>query len=151
MDNVRMPIKTTRDGDKITKICTEDIYKIINRVQDYMDKAHNNSIDIINDIHKIYDGYEGELIIGTGTSQPCKEDVFNEEIGNNIAFMKAKLNANIKKYNFLRKVYNEYIDLITSLGGELGKVMYYIDYDLAGIRKYNPEYLKGFEYKYGML
>lgn len=150
MSNVRMPIKTTRDGNKITKICVEDIYKIINRVQDSMDKAHNNSVDIINDIHKDYDDYEGELIIGTGISQPCAGDIFNEETGNNIAFMKAKLNANIKKYNFLNRIYKEYVNVLVSIDEELEKIVKYIDYDLYGIRQHNPEYLKDLEENLGI-
>ncbi len=99
MNDVRLPIETSREGDKITKVCVEDIYKVVNRVVEALDKAYNNSIDIIDSIHKDYNDYEGELIIGTGVSQPCHGDVFYESIGNDIAFMKAKLNANIKKHN----------------------------------------------------
>ena len=32
MDNVRLPIRTSREGNKITKVCVEDIYKMINRI-----------------------------------------------------------------------------------------------------------------------
>ena len=52
-DNVRLPIETTREGDKITKVCVEDVYKIINRIQDAMDKSYNNSIDIIESVNLI--------------------------------------------------------------------------------------------------
>lgn len=141
MDNVRMPIETTRDGNKITKVCVEDVYKMINRVQDAMNKAHDNSVDIIDSIHKDVNGYEGELIIGTGVSQPCLTDAFDEEIGNNIAFMKAKLNANMKKRNLLYRVYNQYISVLEAIDVELDKIDKYIDLDLEGIRKHNPEYL----------
>lgn len=141
MDNVRMPIETTRDGNKITKVCVEDVYKMINRVQDAMNKAHDNSVDIIDSIHKDVNGYEGELIIGTGVSQPCLTDAFDEEIGNNIAFMKAKLNANMKKRNLLYRVYNQYISVLEAIDVELEKIDEYIDLDLEGVRKHNPEYL----------
>ena len=49
-ENVRMPIETTREGNKITKKCVEDVYKIVNRVIEGMDKAHNNSVDIIDSL-----------------------------------------------------------------------------------------------------
>ena len=148
MNDVRMPIKTVREGDKITKTCVEDVYKIVNRVEEQLIKSYNNSIDILESVHKKYwpDGedntyYEGELLIGTGTSQPCNGDVFDEEIGNEIAFKKMKLNVNLKKYNLLRRVYNEYVDLSNLLEEEMNKVLFYIDFDLDGIREYNPDYL----------
>lgn len=141
MCNVRMPIETTREGNKITKVCVEDVYKMINRVIEAMDKTYNNSIGILDSIHKEVNGYEGELIIGTGISQPCLTDAFDEEIGNNIAFMKAKLNANIKKSNFLIRIYNQYVEVLDAIDKELEKIDYYIDLDLEGIRKHNPEYL----------
>ena len=58
-----------------------------------------------------------------------------------IAFMKAKLNANFKKRNFLRRVYNEYVNVLILLNKEMQKIDDYIDYDVKGIRTYNPEYL----------
>lgn len=141
MDNVRMPIETTREGNKITKVCVEDVYKMVNRVIEAMDKAYNSSVEILDSIHKEVNGYEGELIIGTGISQPCLTDAFDEEIGTNIAFMKAKLNANLKKRNLLYRIYNKYVDVLNSLDTEIEKVENYIDMDLEGIRKHNPEYL----------
>ena len=141
MDNVRMPIETTREGNKITKVCVEDVYKMVNRVIGAMDKAYNSSVDILDSIHKEVNGYEGELIIGTGISQPCLTDAFDEEIGTNIAFMKAKLNANLKKRNLLFRIYNKYIDILDSLDTEIEKVEKYISMDLEGIRRHNPEYL----------
>lgn len=141
MDNVRMPIETTREGNKITKVCVEDVYKMVNRVIEAMDKAYNSSVEILDSIHKEVNGYEGELIIGTGISQPCLTDAFDEEIGTNIAFMKAKLNANLKKRNLLYRIYNKYVDVLDSLDTEIEKVENYINMDLEGIRRHNPEYL----------
>jgi len=136
-----MPIETTREGNKITKVCVEDVYKMVNRVIEAMDKAYNNSVEILDSIHKEVNGYEGELIIGTGISQPCLTDAFDEEIGTNIAFMKAKLNANLKKRNLLYRIYNKYVDVLDSLDTEIEKVENYINMDLEGIRRHNPEYL----------
>lgn len=150
MSDVRLPIETNREGNKITKICVEDVYKIINRVQDAMDKAYNNSVDIIDSIHKEYNDYEGELIVGTGVSQPCMSDAFDEEIGNNIAFMKAKLNANIKKHNFLCRIWNEFDKALAEIDKEINKVDDYIYLDLAGIRLHNPDYLNEIENKLGL-
>ena len=149
-NEVRLPINTTREGDKITKVCVEDVYKMVNRMYEAMDKAYNNSVDIIesikkkyypeNEVNVVYDGY---LVEGTGTSQPCNDDVFDEETGMNIAFMKAKLNANIKKYNIVRRVHNEYINALIKFGDEMDKILDYIYKDIDGIREFNPEYMKG--------
>ena len=115
-----------------------------------MDKAYNNSVDIIDSIHKEYNDYEGELIVGTGVSQPCMSDAFDEEIGNNIAFMKAKLNANIKKHNFLCRIWNEFDRALAEIDKEINKVDDYIYLDLAGIRHHNPDYLNEIENKLGI-
>ena len=81
MDNeVRLPIKTTQKGDEISKVCVEDCYKIVNRVVQSMDKAYNNSIDILDSIHKKYDGYAGAKGVKIDRLQivPCKpKDVTN--------------------------------------------------------------------------
>jgi hypothetical protein len=150
MNDVRMPIETIRDGNKITKICVEDVYKVINRVQEAMNVAYSKSVDIIDTIHKDYGDYEGELIIGTGISQPCLSDAFDEEIGNNIAFMKAKLNANIKKHNFLVRIYNSWIDCVDKLNEEIESIDSNIKRDLYGVRQHNPEYLNNIENKLGI-
>lgn len=144
MNEVRMPIETTRNGEEITKVCVEDVYKMLNRVINAMDKAQDNAIDIIDSVHKEYGDYEGELMIGRGVSKPCHGDVFNEEIGNEIAFKKMKLNVNNKKYNLLRRIYNEYVDVLNVIEYEMNEVLFYIDYDLAGVREYNPDYLKDY-------
>ena len=141
MNDVRLPIRTERDGNKITKVCVEDVYKMLNRIIKRMNKSYNNSVDIIDSVNKEVDGFKGELIVGTGISQPCLTDAFDEEIGNNIAFMKAKLNANIKKRNLLYRIYNEYVYMLDVLDDEIDKIDNYIDFDLEGIRNYNPEYL----------
>ena len=150
MNDVRMPIKTIREGNKTTKICVEDVYKMINRVQEALDKSYNNSMEILDSVHKIVDGFEGELIVGTGISQPCLTDAFDEEIGNNIAFMKCKLNANIKKHNILVRVWNELMTTVSALGEDLDKVDGNIVKDLNGVRQYNPDYLPDIECKLGI-
>lgn len=136
-----MPIETTREGNAITKICVEDVDKIINRVRVTLNQSYSSILNIIHSIQKDYKGVNGKFIIGTGTSQPCLTDAFDEEIGNNIAFMKAKLNANIKKRNILRRIYKELIKVEESLETEMSKIDEYINLDIDGIRKHNPEYL----------
>lgn len=155
MKDVNLPITTDRDGNKITKVCVEDVYKMINRVQEGMNRAFDNTVDIMDSLHKevqAEDGtiVEGELIIGTGISQPCLKDAFDEEIGNNIAFMKAKLNANIKKHNFLMKALRQWLSVIRTFDEEFFRVESKIRMDLRGIRKHNPDYLPELEKKLGM-
>ena len=151
MSNVRMPIKTTKNGEKIAKICVEDVYKIINRIYESIDKSYNESTSILDSVHKQYGDYEGELIVGTGISEPCPPDKFDEKIGNDIAFMKAKLNANIKKHNLLTKVWNSYEKVLYDIDTELIKIDSYIKMDLDNLRKYNPSYLEDLEYDLGII
>lgn len=150
MDDVRLPIKTIKEGDKITKICVEDIYKVLNRVMDSLNRSYDKSIDIIDSVFKDYEDSEGELIIGTGVSQPCGGDVFDETIGNEIAFRKAKLNANIKKHALLVRIFKQWFKAFDQLDEELNKIDIFISKDLKGIRKYNPEYLSNLEEELGI-
>ena len=64
--------------------------------------------------------------------------------------MKAKLNANIKKFNFFVKLWNKSVKLQNAIDAELSKIESNILMDLDGIREYNPEYLKDIEYKLGI-
>ena len=149
-DDVRMPIETVREGNKITKTCVEDVYKIVNRIQDSMNKAYDNSVSIIDTLYHEEYGEDTSVVFGRGVSQPCISDAFDEEIGNNIAFMKMKLNVNIKKHNFICRIYNEYIKMLKSIERELEGIDSNINMDLKGIRVYNPQYLEGIEEKLGV-
>ena len=151
MENVKLPITTVREGNKITKVCVEDVYKMINRIAE----KHNITADLLDSLTKRIKGgngvvAEGEFIVGTGISQPCMSDAFDEEIGSNIAFMKAKLNANLKKYRFLTKVWNSLIKTLDTVDDEFDRVSEMILMDLDGVRKHNPEYLDGIEYELGI-
>jgi hypothetical protein len=145
-NRIEYPIQTIREGNKITKICVEDFYKMINRIG----AAENRSAEKWNEIWDSLDVYvkneQGEvgngcLIIGKGVSQPNIKDAFDEEIGNNIAFMKAKLNANLKKRNILFKLYNAAFITIEAIDNEIDKIDDKIALDLEGLRKHNPDYL----------
>lgn len=140
----KLPIKTTYDGEKTTKVCVEDFYKVINRIMESIDKAYTKSMDELNSTHKIYDGYEGELVVGTGVSQPCNGDKYDLETGNEIAFKKAKLNANIKKAKIIERIYQNFLNAVTQISGELLSIEDYIIRDLTDLRKYNKEYLSDF-------
>ena len=131
------PIQTIREGNKITKICVEDYYKMINRIAD----AEDRSAEKWNEIWESMGEDDTCVIIGTGISQPCLTDAFDEEIGNNIAFMKAKLNANMKKRNVLRKLWEAAMITIDAIDEEWNKIDNMIAFDLNGLRKYNTEYL----------
>ena len=159
MNEVRMPIQTIREGNTITKTCVEDVYKIINRIYDAMDRSYNKSVDIMDSIFKEVPAKdennediqaEGYLILGKGVSQPCMTDAFDEEIGNNLAFVKMKLNANIKKHNLLVGIYNTYVDMLGKIDNELYKIDETIRMDLAGIRNHNSEYLPDIEKELGI-
>jgi len=140
--DVKFPIETVLEGDTITKTCVEDVYKISNRIIDAYNKFTTNFDELIDSVHCVHNGIEGELIFGRGVSKPCDGDKFNEEIGNKIAFQKMKLNANIKKWNWIHKIYNENVNFMNVLEREMNKIQFYIDFDIYGIREFNPNYLK---------
>ena len=148
MNDVRFPIETVKEGNKITKTCVEDVYKIVNRVYAAMNKAYNNSVEVLESLQREDFDNDTSVIIGRGVSQPCLSDAFDEEIGNNIAFMKMKLNANIKKYNFLSRVMNSFYNCINSIDEEIMKVEDNIRMDIQGIRKHNPDFLRNGKFEY---
>lgn len=150
MSDVKLPIETYRKGNKITKICVEDVHKVVERVCETIAKSVDNTMDIFDSVRKKHKDHYGSYVIGIGRSQPCLNDAFDEEIGNNISFMKAKLSTNIKKHNMLVKAYNEMVKVLDSIDDELVKVDDYIIKDLNGIRMYNSSYLDGIENKLGI-
>ena len=148
MNEVKLPIETTKEGYKTTKVCVEDCYKLINKIYESLNRSYNKSVEILEGVHKKYNEYEGELIIGTGISQPCLKDAYDEEIGSSIAFMKAKLNANMKKRNILFRLLRTKFIVVNAIEREICNLDDKIALDLDGLRKYNPEYLKNLD-EYG--
>ena len=104
MEEVKLPIETIKNGNTTIKVCVEDVYRLINRLDNVLYKFENKSNEILNSIHKNYKDYEGELIIGKGVSKPCNGDIYDEQIGETVAFVKAKLNANIKKRRIIDRL-----------------------------------------------
>lgn len=146
-ENVRMPIKTVRDGNKITKVCVEDIYKMLKRIGIAEERSTKKWNEVWDSVDKELTDANGNtvngcLIIGTGISQPNIKDAFDENIGNNIAFMKAKLNANFKKRNVLLKLWNSVMITIDAIDDEIYKLDNMIGMDLYNLRKHNPAYLE---------
>jgi protein tyrosine phosphatase len=141
------PITTSRDGNKITKVCVEDYYKMINRIA----RAEERSAEKWNEIWDSMGEDNTCLITGIGVSQPNMQDAFDEQIGNNIAFIKAKLNANMKKRNVLLKLWKAAMITINAIDEEIYKVDNLIAFDLDNMRtNYNPGYLPnldGFGYE----
>ena len=134
------PIQTIKEGNKITKICVEDYYKMINRIAD----AEDRSAEKWNEIWESMGEDDTCVIIGTGISQPCLTDAFDEEIGNNIAFMKAKLNANLKKRNLVGKIWKQLCKTLVVTEEELDHLDALIQMDINGVRNYNPEYMSDY-------
>lgn len=140
MNEVKLPIETTKEGYKTTKVCVEDCYKLINKIYESLNRSYNKSVEILEEVHKQYNEYEGELIIGTGISQPCLKDAYDEEIGSSIAFMKAKLNANLKKARIIEKITSYLWKTLVDLSSEFDKLRVNIQRDINNIRMYNPEF-----------
>ena len=58
----------------------------------------------------------------------------------NLAFIKSKLNANIKKYRFLLRAQSNAEKVFEAISKELDRVYDLIEMDLEGVRKHNPEF-----------
>ncbi len=154
-NRIEYPIQTIREGNKITKICVEDFYKMINRIGAAEERSAEKWNEIWDSLDVDVENGQGEvgngcLIIGKGISQPNIKDAFDEEIGNNIAFMKAKLNANMKKRNVLIKLWNAVMITVDAIDDEIYKIDNKIASDLHALRQHNPSYLNqldGYGYK----
>ena len=149
-NRIEYPIQTICEGNKITKICVEDFYKMLNRICDEDIRGTKEFEEIWDSLDIEVFNKDGEkgigcLIVGKGTSQPNIQDAFDEEIGNNIAFMKAKLNANMKKRNILFKLLKAKFIVVNAIEKEISKLDYKIALDLEGLRVYNPDYLNNLD------
>lgn len=144
-EKVKFPIETIKEGNKITKICVEDYYKVLNRIGRAEERSAEKWNEIWDDVEKNItcddEDIQGCFVVGRGVSQPNIKDAFDEEIGSNIAFMKAKLNANMKKRNVLFKLRDAAMITVDSIDEEITKINNLIKKDIVGMRRYNSEYL----------
>lgn len=132
------PIKTYEKDNTIVKVCVEDIYKVINFIKHSRDLVYSSIYSYIDEMYN--DKYDGYYIESKGKAQCTDGDSFDSEIGNEIAFRKVKLYANIKKCNLIDKVINLYYKEITKLKQYRSRLYNYIDQDIEAIRQYNPKY-----------
>lgn len=144
-ERIEYPIETLREGRKVTKICVEDIHRLLNHMIKELDHRYNNIIKIINSTEKEVPNCNGEIgkgnfVVGVGVAQAMLTDAYDDEIGQEIAFRKAKLSANIKKRNIVIKAYNEIVKYLDELDEIYNRYTDYIDNDVNAIRVYNPNY-----------
>lgn len=99
------------DGQKTNVNLVDDFYKDINRVQESMDNVYNEIQEICDSVHKSVvlgnESIEGELITGTAEVEPRGKDIYDKDLGKQIAFKKAKINALSKKIRFYFKIINK--------------------------------------------
>ena len=62
-----------------------------------------------------------------------------------MAFIKAKLNANLKKRKLIIKVWKQLIETLAATEEEIDKIEELIEMDIDGVRKHNPEYMLDYE------
>lgn len=138
-----LPVKTIKQGETTVKVVVDDFYKTLNRVIDGLNNLVDNSNTIINSVHKEYGDYEGELIIGRGVSQPCNGDKYDEALGSEIAFRKAKINGNLKKIRIIERLLTKLWKYEFILSEELTNLDTQLLEDASYMRKLNPDfYLK---------
>lgn len=138
-----LPVKTIKQGETTIKIVVDDFYKTLNRVIDGLSNLVDNSNTIINSVHKEYGDYEGELIIGRGVSQPCNGDKYDEALGSEIAFRKAKINGNLKKIRIIERLLTKLWKYEFILSEELTNLDTQLLEDSNYMKQVNPDfYLK---------
>lgn len=135
-----IPIKTYYDGESITKTVVDDIYRLVNRLSKMNEDCFEKTNDALASIHKDYDGFTGELIVATGNSKPRKDDVYDQKIGEEIAFKKAKLKLNLKRLKLLKHIRNEYVKAVNKLDDEANKIIPVLSMDMNDLSKYNPDF-----------
>lgn len=135
-----MPIETIKSNfsNTIVKICVEDVHKLTNKIMCPLYHALDQAIEIMEETLFSYNSV-GKCIKGTGVAV-CHDDNYDEEVGCEIAFRKAKLNANIKKRNLLRRCYRLYKNALKELISEDEKLTKYINNDMEALKEFNPEY-----------
>lgn len=127
------PIKTIKHGDVTAKVCVEDISKLLRKINEI-------ETDHYYDFTNVNGDYANRTIKGVGLSRPSDNDKYDDEIGNEIAFRKAKLYCNLKKIRLIEKVMNTYITSLNKLQNELDRYATYIGKDVAALKEYNPEF-----------
>lgn len=127
------PIKTIKHGDIIAKVCVENISKILRKIEEIED-------DHYDDLTNVCDDYKNRIVKGVGLSRPTDNDKYDEEIGNEIAFRKAKLYCNLKKIRLIEKVMKTYMTSLDKLQNELDRYATYVNKDVAALKEYNPEF-----------
>ena len=138
-----LPVKTIKQGETTVKVVVDDFYKTLNRVIDGLNNLVDNSNNIIDSVHKEYGDYEGELIIGRGVSQPCNGDKYDEALGSEIAFRKAKINGNLKKIRIIERLLTKLWKYEFILSEELTNLDTQLLEDSNYMKQVNPDfYLK---------
>lgn len=135
-------IKTVRNGNNIAKICIEDITKLMDKVESPFKSARYKVEEILDEYYPNTwdDETDIPIVKGVGVAKLMEGDIFDEEIGNDIAFRKAKLSANIKKLHLIEKVMNLYGKALDQISEEGDRLAQYIINDVEALRKYNPEF-----------
>lgn len=138
-----LPVKTIKQGETTIKIVVDDFYKTLNRVIDGLNNLVDSSNNIIDSVHKEYEDYEGELIIGRGVSQPCNGDKYDEALGSEIAFRKAKINGNLKKCRIIERLLTKLWKYEVVLSEELTNLDTQLLEDSDYMKQVNPNFYLG--------
>lgn len=138
-----LPVKTIKQGETTIKIVVDDFYKTLNRVIDGLNNLVDSSNNIIDSVHKEYEDYEGELIIGRGVSQPCNGDKYDEALGSEIAFRKAKINGNLKKCRIIERLLTKLWKYEVVLSEELTNLDTQLLEDSGYMKQVNPNFYLG--------
>ena len=132
------PIKTYTSGKTTIKICTEDIHKLINGIAGACYKAAGEIFEKL----ESYKAENGDYIVESiGIATPTQDDQFDQNIGNEIAFRKVKLSANLKKARLLIKCIKSLEQAVQVCKDKLDKVTEYIKKDTEALRTYNDEFI----------
>lgn len=133
------PIKTFVGKNTVVKVCTEDVSKIVKNVRSLLQEL-NLCIEEMFYNNWYSDSKNGFYIESKGKAVCDDKDEFDLETGEEIAFRKVKLIANIKKFRMLSRIINKVNDILDSLIDLRTRYAEYITKDQIALEKYNPDF-----------
>ena len=131
------PIKTFVKDNTVVKVCVEDAHRLINAVHLIAKDAYSKTLDLVGGFYS--DKYDGYYIETKGKAVCGNDDNFDEEIGNEIAFRKMKIAANIRKVHLIRGAIRVLESQIKQLYVLLDKFERFIEKDSEALKAHNPK------------
>lgn len=121
------PIKTIKNGTTTYKVVSDDLRKLKRKNQDRFIKLYVELNKLNNDIK--------DFVTHSGISKPAASDVYDDKLGEIIAFKKAKIKNNGYRSRQLSRIIIKLCDLAEELSEEMNALDDSIDMDQEFLSK----------------